>query len=125
MTSGNRDPLGYYAMLAVPPDASMHEIRLAFERAVAVANANRMPFIAELASTAYKTLSDEIGRRSYDSGYNPSSRLHQTSSQQYHFPAEPTQKDSPPQTRRIMGSVAGFDNGEGYKPKSWWEKLLD
>lgn len=112
MSSSNRDPSGYYKMLELSPDASMQDIRLAYERVLAVAQANRMAFVAEIAATAYKTLSDESSRRSYDSGYNPASILHQTPKQQ-------------PPVRQFMGSVGGVPNGNYYKPKSWWEKLLD
>jgi len=120
MTSINRDPLGHYALLAVSPDASMHEIRQAYERAVAVAHANRMPFIAELANTAYKTVSNEASRRSYDPGYSQTYNSGQPTGHQSLPP-----KISAQAPRHFTGSVAGFDNGEAYKPKSWWEKLLD
>ena len=131
MSSANRDPSGYYKMLEVSPDAPRHEIRLAYERVLAVAHANRMAFVAEMAATAYKTLSDEASRRSYDSDYDPTSEVNQTIRQQPLFPFDSTHKDIQPQqnstppARQFMGSVGGFDNGEGYKPKSWWEKLLD
>lgn len=120
MTSSNRDPLGYYALLAVSPDTTMHEIRLAYERAVAVAHANRMPFIAELANTAYTSLSNEATRRSYDSGYHLTYDSSQAIGHQ-----RTTPQSNKPAPRHFTGSVAGFDNGEVYKPKSWWEKLLD
>jgi DnaJ-class molecular chaperone len=115
MSSDNRDPLGYYAMLAVDPDASMHEIRSAFERAVATAHINRMPFVAELAATAYKVLSDEATRRKYDKKYKQASNLNQTSGQQ---PASTN-------NNRIIGSIADLSDGKYHKPKSWWDKLLD
>ncbi len=115
MASDNRDPLGYYAMLAVSPDASMHEIRLAFESAVAAAHANRMAFVAELATTAYKVLSDEATRRKYDKKYRQISGQNQTSGQQ------PTSMNN----NRFMGSIADLSDGNYHKPKSWWDKLLD
>lgn len=130
MNSPNRDPSGYYRMLEVSPDAPRHEIRLAYERVLAVAHANRMAFVAEMAATAYKTLSDEVSRQSYDSGYIPTSDVNQTNRHQPLFPFDPTHKDiqpqqnSPPPVRRFMGSVGGVDE-KYYKPKSWWEKLLD
>ena len=118
-------------MLEVSPDAPRHEIRLAYERILAVAHANRMAFIAEMAAAAYKTLSDEASRRSYDSGYNPTSDVNQTIRHQPLFPFDSTHKDiqpqknSPPRRAQIMGSVGPVGDGKDYKPKSWWEKLLD
>jgi len=130
MSSPNRDPSGYYRMLEVSPDAPRHEIRLAYERVLAVAHANRMAFVAEMAATAYKSLSDEASRRSYDSGYNPTSDENQTIRHQplspfdsKHNDIQPQQNSTPP-ARQFRGSVGGI-NEKYYKPKSWWEKLLD
>jgi len=130
MSFANRDPSGYYRMLEVSPDAPRHEIRLAYDRVLAVAQANRMAFVAEMAAAAYKTLSDEASRRYYDSGYNPTSDVDKTIRQQplstfdsKHNDIQPQQNSAPP-VRQFRGSVGGIDE-KYYKPKSWWEKLLD
>ena len=140
MSSANRDPLGYYKMLDLSPDASALDIRLAYERVITVALSNRMAFAAEMAATAYKTLSDQASRRSYDPGFNPTSDSYylecsrfQEIMQQPLLPLDsrpkiiPPPNDSPPHFDcGIRGSVAGFDLGDqGYKPKSWWDRLLD
>ena len=132
MSSANRDPSGYYKMLDVSPDASGLDIRLAYERVITVALSNRMAFVAEMAATAYKTLSDQASRRSYDPGYNPTSDWFQEVMQQPLLPLDSPPKIIPPPKngptyyeRGIMGSVKGFGDDPGYKPKSWWDKLLD
>lgn len=135
MSSANRDPSGYYKMLDVSPDASGLDIRLAYERVITVALSNRMAFVAEMAATAYKTLSDEASRRSYDPGYNPTSDWYQATMQQPLLPLESPPKIIPSPKKSlippsefgggIMGSVKGFGDDPGYKPKSWWDKLLD
>jgi DnaJ-class molecular chaperone len=71
--------------------------------------------VAELATTAYKVLSDESTRRKYDKKYKQASNLNQASGQQ------PTSSNN----NSIMGSIADLSDGNSYKPKSWWDKLLD
>ena len=129
-------------MLDLSPDASALDIRLAYERVITVALANRMAFVAEMAATAYKTLSDQASRRSYDPGYNPTSDWFQEVMQQPLLPLDsppkiiPPPKNSPPPEDWRGGPGAGpwgsvtsrigcGDNDLGYKPKSWWDRLLD
>jgi len=140
VSSANRDPSGYYKMLDLSPDASVLDIRLAYERVITVALANRMAFVAEMAAIAYKTLSDQASRRSYDPGFNPTSDSYYLECSQFqeimqqpllplYSPPKiipPPKNSIPGWSADIKGSVAGFDFGDqGYKPKSWWDRLLD
>ena len=64
----DRDPLGYYAVLSVSPDASAPEIRLAYEMLKQSYRSERRHLDIAKIRAAYQTLSHAAGRRAYDTG---------------------------------------------------------
>jgi curved DNA-binding protein CbpA len=75
-----RDPKGYYAVLNVSPDASRHEIRLAYGFLKQAYKDGRKKLDIGKIQAAYETLSDVDQRKDYDgggsSGRRGPSRLH-------------------------------------------------
>ena len=65
----DRDPLGYYAVLNVSPDASSVEIRLAYEILKQSYHSERKQLEISKIRSAYQTLSHPGGRKAYDSGH--------------------------------------------------------
>ena len=108
-----RDPAGFYSMLAVSPDASGAEIISAFEKAVRAARKNKVAFVEQAAMQAFATLSDPAKRRAYDPGFSATRKNGRRKS------------GSPGLTiyRLNMGMVGG--PAQPHEPKSWWESLFD
>ena len=63
-----RDPNGYYAALNISPDASQHEIRLAYEFLKQAYKDGRKNLNIGKIQSAYETLSDSQQRDLYDRG---------------------------------------------------------
>ena len=113
-SSVNRDPMGYYSMLEVDPDATTEEIIRSYQRVVSVARMNNLPFIEKLAQQAFDTLTNDRHRKAYDPEYGIAGEN----------PRKSSTNSGRTQTG-FMGSIADLSGGPEPEPKSWWERLLD
>lgn len=76
----NRDPMGYYALLGLKPNASNDEIRKAFRNRTTMPNHHRrsVQHTAQVwnhVETAYKALINSESRMEYDQGWHPFQRI--------------------------------------------------
>lgn len=76
----NRDPMGYYALLGLKPNASIDEIRKAFRNRTTATRHQRRSLqqSAQLwkhVEGAYKTLINTETRMEYDQGWHPFQRI--------------------------------------------------
>lgn len=107
-----RDPAGFYSMLAVSPDASDAEIISAFEEAVRAALKNKVGFVEQAAVQAFVTLSDPARRSAYDPGFRSTRKSGRRKSSSPGLPIQ----------RAFTGMVGGVSKPD--EPESWWESLF-